>query len=147
MSDLALVESAKRAGVKRACPNKVMAHIWFMHDAHLGCALFFLDLLAEIYIYIYSAVNDSHGYSMSLVCSWNELGMSYVPISSSPFCTRPFWRMPTDYAASLIIGMPDVLTKSLLLGTKAEKKKKHTEPFWDLFLGARREGVVFSGIS
>ena len=24
-----------------------MAHKWFMHDAHLGCALFFLDMLAE----------------------------------------------------------------------------------------------------
>ena len=32
---------------------------------------------------------------MSLVCSWNELGMSYVQVSSSPFCTRPFWRIPT----------------------------------------------------
>ena len=31
---------------------------------------------------------------MSLVCSWNELGMSYVQVSSSPFCTRPFWRIP-----------------------------------------------------
>ena len=24
-----------------------MAHMWFMHDALLGCALFFLDMLAE----------------------------------------------------------------------------------------------------
>ena len=39
--------SAKRAGVKRACPNKVMAHIWFMHDAHLGRTFLFLDMLAE----------------------------------------------------------------------------------------------------
>ena len=39
--------SAKRAGVKRACPNKVMAHLWFMHDAHLGHAFLFLDMLAE----------------------------------------------------------------------------------------------------
>ena len=39
--------SEKRAGVKRACPNKVMAHIWFMHDAHLGRAFLFLDMLAE----------------------------------------------------------------------------------------------------
>ena len=45
-----------------------------MHDAHLGCALFFLDMLAEnIHCCQYS-----HGYAMSLVCSWNELGMSYV---------------------------------------------------------------------
>ena len=42
-----LTPSEKQAGVKRACPNKVMAHIWFMHDAHLGRALFFLDMLAE----------------------------------------------------------------------------------------------------
>ena len=33
---------------------------------------------------------------MSLVCSWNELGMSDVQVSSSPFCTRPFWRIPTQ---------------------------------------------------
>ena len=31
---------------------------------------------------------------MSLVCSWNEVGMSHVQVSSSPFCTRPFWQMP-----------------------------------------------------
>ena len=35
------------AGVKRACPNKVMAHIWFIHDAHLGHAFLFFDMLAE----------------------------------------------------------------------------------------------------
>ena len=39
--------SAKRAGVKRAGPNKVMAHIWFMHDARLGRAFLFLDMLAQ----------------------------------------------------------------------------------------------------
>ena len=39
--------SAKRAGVKRACPNKVVAHGWFMHDAHLGHVFLFLDILAE----------------------------------------------------------------------------------------------------
>ena len=33
--------SAKRAGVKQACPNKAMAHICFMHDAHLGHACLF----------------------------------------------------------------------------------------------------------
>ena len=27
-----LLVFCKRAGVKRACPNKVMAHIWFMHE-------------------------------------------------------------------------------------------------------------------
>ena len=75
-----------------------MAHIWFMHDAHLGCALFFLDMLAE---YTLLALNDSHGFSMSLVCSWNEVGMSYVQVSSSPFCTRPFWRMPRSRVLNL----------------------------------------------
>ena len=36
---------------------------------------------------------------MSLVCSWNELGMSHVQVSSSPFCTRPFWRIPNNVRA------------------------------------------------
>ena len=36
------------------------------------------------------AVNDSHGYSMSLVCSWNEVGMSYVKFSQAPFARAPF---------------------------------------------------------
>ena len=60
--------SAKRAGVKRACPNKVLAHMCFMHDAHLGRAFLFLDILAEF------TFNGSHDYSMSLVCNWNEVG-------------------------------------------------------------------------
>ena len=36
------------------------------------------------------AVNDSHGYSMSLVCSWNEVGMSYVKFPQAPFARAPF---------------------------------------------------------
>ena len=39
--------SAKRAGVRQAYPNKAMAHMWLVHDAHLGCAFLFLDILAE----------------------------------------------------------------------------------------------------
>ena len=39
--------SAKRAGVKGACPNKVMAHMWFMHDAHSVRAFLFFEILAE----------------------------------------------------------------------------------------------------
>ena len=39
--------SAKRAGVQRACLNKVMAHMWFMHDTHLGHEFLFLEILAE----------------------------------------------------------------------------------------------------
>ena len=61
-----------------------------MHDAHLGCALFFPDMLAAYTLLSLTVMVCS----MSLVCSWNELGMSYVPVSSSPFCTRPFWWMP-----------------------------------------------------
>ena len=26
--------------IKWVCPKKVMAHMWFMHDAHLGRAFF-----------------------------------------------------------------------------------------------------------
>ena len=62
---------------------------------HAWCTLRLCALHPWYAGWIYSAVNDSHGYSMSRVCSWNELGMSYVPVSSSPFCTRPFWRMPS----------------------------------------------------
>ena len=36
----------------------------------------------------------SHGYSMSLVWGWNEVGDVLKQVSSSPFCTRPFWWMP-----------------------------------------------------
>ena len=38
---------------------------------------------------------------MYLVCSWNEVGMSYVQVSSSPFCTRPFWRMPIIFCRGI----------------------------------------------
>ena len=61
--------SAKRAGVKRACPNKVMAHMWFMHDAHLGHAFLFLDILAE-----------SAPLSMTIMvipCLWYVIGTSW----------------------------------------------------------------------
>ena len=83
--------SAKRAGVKRVCPKKVMAHIWFMHDARLGRAFLSLDMLAECTLLSMTVMFKF----MSLVCSWNEVGMSYVQVSSNPFCTRPFWRMPS----------------------------------------------------
>ena len=61
-----------------------------------ACTLRLCALLPWYVGWIYIAVNDSHGYSMSLVCSWNELGMSYVQVSSSPFCMRPFWRIPKN---------------------------------------------------
>ena len=79
--------SAKRAGVNQACLNKVMAHMWFIHDAHLGPAFLFLDLFC---LHIYIAVNDSHGYSMSQVRSWHEVDDVLRQVSSSPFGTRPF---------------------------------------------------------
>ena len=66
-----------------------MAHIWFMHDAHLSCALFFLDMLAE-YTLLSMTV-------MVSPCLWYVVGMKLVyQVSSSPFCTRPFWRMPNS---------------------------------------------------
>ena len=39
--------SAKRACVKRVCPHKVVAHMWFMHDAHFRSCVLVLDILAE----------------------------------------------------------------------------------------------------
>ena len=36
------------------------------------------------------------GLLMYLVCSWNEVGDVLCQVSSSPFCTRPFWRMPKN---------------------------------------------------
>ena len=81
--------SAKPAGVKQACPNKVMAHMWFMHDAHLGRAFSFLDTLAE-----YTLLSMT---IMVTPCLWYVLGMQYgdvlCQVSRCPFCARP-WRMP-----------------------------------------------------
>ena len=66
--------------------------MWFMHDAHLGRAFLFLDILAE-----YTLLSmTGHGYSISLVCSWNEVGDVLCQVSSRPFGTRPFWRMPNE---------------------------------------------------
>ena len=77
--------SAKRAGVKRACPNKVMARIWFMHDAHLGHAFLFLDMLAE-YTLLSMTV-------MVTPCLWYVVGMKLVcPMSKFP--QAPFARAP-----------------------------------------------------
>ena len=79
-------KSAKRAGVKRACPNKAMAHIWFMHDVHLGCALFFLDMLAE-YTLLSMTV-------MVTPCLWYVVGMNLVcpmpKFPQAPFARAPF---------------------------------------------------------
>ena len=77
--------SAKQAGVKQACPNKVMAHIWFMHDAHLGRAFLFLDMLAD-YTLLSMTV-------MVTPCLWYVVGMKLVcPMSKFP--QAPFARAP-----------------------------------------------------
>ena len=71
--------SAKRAGVERVCSIKVIAHMWFMHDAHLGRAFLFLG--AHI------AVNDSYGlwYVVGM-----KLVMSYVKFPQAPLARAPF---------------------------------------------------------
>ena len=67
--------SAKRAGVKRVCLNKAMAHIWFMHDAHLGRAFLFLDMLAECTLLSMTV--------MVTPCLWCVVGMKLVcPMAS-----------------------------------------------------------------
>ena len=64
--------------------------MWFMHDARLGCAFLFLDIMA-VYIYIcMHAINDNHCCSMSRVYSWNEVGDVLCQVSSSPFCAPLF---------------------------------------------------------
>ena len=64
-----------------------MARIWFMHDAHLGCALFFLDMLAE-YTLLSMTV-------MVAPCLWYVVGMNLVcPMSKFP--QAPFARAPFD---------------------------------------------------
>ena len=47
-----------------------MAHMWFMHDAHLGGAFLFLDILAE-----YTLLSMTVIVTPSLwYCSSNEVG-------------------------------------------------------------------------
>ena len=70
-----------------------MAHIWFMHDAHSGCALFFLDILAE-YIVLSMTV-------MVSPCLWCVVGMNLVcPMSQfpqAPFARAPFGECREKY--------------------------------------------------
>ena len=60
-----------------------------MHDAHLGCALFFLDMLAE-YTLLSMTV-------MVAPCLWYVVGMKLVcPMSKfpqAPFARAPFGRL------------------------------------------------------
>ena len=54
-----------------------MAHIWFMHDAHLGRAFLFLDMLAE-YTLLSMTV-------MVAPCLWYVVGIKLVcPMSKFP---------------------------------------------------------------
>ena len=54
-----------------------MAHIWFMHGAHLGCALFFLDMLAQYTLRSMTV--------MATACLWYVVGMRLVcPMSKFP---------------------------------------------------------------
>ena len=63
-----------------------MAHIWFMHDAHLGCAVFFLDMLAE-YALLSMTV-------MVTPCLWYVVGMNLAcpmfKCPQAPFARAPF---------------------------------------------------------
>ena len=78
--------SAKRAGVKRACPNKVVAHTWFMHDANLGRAFFFLDSLAEYTLLSMTVmVTPCLKYVVGM-----QLVMSYAKFPQAPFARAPF---------------------------------------------------------
>ena len=68
------------------CPNKVIAHMWFMHDAHFGRAFLFLDILAE-YTFLSKTI-------MVTPCLWYVVGrklvMSYVKFPQAPFARAPF---------------------------------------------------------
>ena len=60
--------------------------MWFMHDAHLGRAFLFLDILAE-HILLSMTVTATP-------CLWNVFGMklvmSYVKFPQAPFARAPF---------------------------------------------------------
>ena len=75
-----------------------MAHIWFMHDAHLGYALFFLDMLAE-YTLLSMTV-------MVTPCLWYVVGMNLVcPMSKfpqAPFARAPFGECPHEFTDTKI---------------------------------------------
>ena len=67
---------------------------------------------------------------MSLVCLWNEVGDILCQVSSSPFCTRPFWRMPSKVSWA----DPGVLWKNAPRATRAMRGKTlETVPFQPYF--------------
>ena len=56
--------------------------------------------------------------------------MPYVEVSSSPFCTRPFWRMPifdVNFGRSIIEGE---FLRGLFLWKNRERKKNQPEVFF-----------------
>ena len=78
--------SAKRAGVQRSCPNTVVAHMWFMHDAHLGRALLLLDILAEYTLLSMTVmVTPRLKYVVGM-----KLVMSHAKFPQAPFARAPF---------------------------------------------------------
>ena len=72
---------------------------------HAWCTLRLCVLVPWYSGCICVAINDSHGYSMSLVCSWNEVGDVLCQVSSSLFCTCPSWRMPIFMEGKSPIGV------------------------------------------
>ena len=70
-----------------------MAHMWLMHDAHLGCAFLFLDSLAE-YTLPSMTVMDSwltHVSTLQYVVGMSlKLVMFYVKFPQAPFARAPF---------------------------------------------------------
>ena len=57
------------------------------YAVHACCIIFWLNL--------HCCQGQSCLLHVYLVCSWNEVGDVLCQVSSSPFCTCPFWRMPT----------------------------------------------------
>ena len=62
------------------------------YAVHAWCTLRSWVLVPWYSGWIYIAVNDSHGYSISLVCSWNDVGdrISYVKFPQAPFARALF---------------------------------------------------------
>ena len=76
----------KRAGVKQAYPNEVMARMCFMHDAHLGCAFLFLDILAGYALLSMTVmVTPCIKYVVGM-----KLVMSCTKLPQAPFARAPF---------------------------------------------------------
>ena len=78
-----------------------------MHDAHLGCALFFLDMLAE-YTLLSMTV-------MVAPCLWYVVGMKLVcPVSKFP--QAPFARAPFGECRTMDGSQTRPLATAMTLG-------------------------------